>query len=270
MRATIRQQCEARIAQGEPVILGGTGVGLIAQAAVAAGIDILMAYNIGAFRMNGHGSMVGYLPYGDANAIVLDMAHQIVPVAGDVPVVAGIAAGDPYRDMPRLLDQVLAAGYAGITNTPTSGVYDGVFRQAIEKQGFGYAREVELARLCHERDIFSVMYAFTPDEARQMAAAGADMVATHLGLTGPGGDAAFDDAITRTREMCEAARAARADVLVVAHGGPLENAATVGRVFAETPVDGYIGGSSIERTPVAAAVRTAVEAFRSLRLGDRR
>jgi predicted TIM-barrel enzyme len=259
-----------RVAGGAPVLVAGSAVGLITQSSVAGGIDICSAYNIAAFRINGHGSMIGYLAYGDANGIVLDIAPQVVPPAGATPVLAGVGAADPYRPMDSLLDRLVAAGYSGITNTPTAGVYDGRFRETIEAQGLGYAREIELAAICHARDLFSMMYVFNAEDARQMASAGADAVVAHVGLTGWRGSQAMRDAITRTRQMCDAARETRADVYVLCHGGPLEDPDAVRELFDAVPVDGYVGGSSIERIPVAAAVRESVAAFRELRLATMR
>lgn len=265
-RVALRQRCQDRLAQGQPFLLGAASAGIIAQAAASADIDLLLAYNIGAFRMDGHGSMVGYLPYGDANAMTLEMARHVLPVAGDVPIIAGVAAADPYRDVATLVDDLMGRGYAGITNTPTCGVYDGVFRETIEKQGFGFDKEIALIAKCSERDVPTVAYAFTPSQAAEMARAGADILTVHLGLTAPGGPDAIGYAIERTREMCEAALEVRTDILIAAHGGPLENADAVGRLLADSPAQGYLGGSAVERLPVSVAVKQAIADFRALRL----
>ena len=229
-RAAFRRRCQSRVGQGQPFLLGAASAGIVAQAAAAAEIDVLLAYNIGAFRMDGHGSMIGYLPYGDANGITLEMARHVLPMAGDVPVIAGVAAADPYRDMGKLVAELVDLGYAGVTNTPTCGVYDGLFRETIEKQGFGFDKEIALVGICSDRDVPTVAYAFTPEQAEDMARAGADILTVHLGLTASGGDEAIERAADRTREIAEAALAVRDDILIAAHGGPLENPEVVGKV----------------------------------------
>lgn len=260
--------------RGEPIIMGGAGIGLVAKAADRAGIDVLMAYNTGPFRMDGHGSLAGYLAYGDANAITLDLAARIVPVVTDTPVVAGIGAADPYRDMGAMVESVLEAGFSGVTNVPTAGIYDGQFRRHIEATGLGYANELQLIRLCREQDVFTIAYAFTPDQAGAMSEAGADVVGAHVGLTGGGAIGATEtlsvvDACAATRAMALAARGMRSDVLTVAHGGPFEDPASVAAVFESGEVDGYLGASSIERVPVERAIDETVRAFKRLPLPPR-
>lgn len=268
-RGEILERLAAVRSRREPIVLGGAGIGLVAKAADRAGIDVLMAYNTGPFRMDGHGSLAGYLAYGDANAITLDLARRLLPVVADTPVVGGIGAADPYRDVARLVDRYLELGFSGITNVPTAGLYDGVFRRHIDATGLGYPREVELIRLCRERDVFTVAYAFSPEEAAAMAEAGADVVGAHVGLTSGGLVGAvetlsLEEACDATQRMVEAAVAARADVLVVAHGGPLEDPDSVRVAFERTDVHGYLGASSIERLPVERAVADVVRALKRL------
>jgi len=272
-----RSEILARLAavrqRGEPIVMGGAGIGLVAKAADRAGIDILMAYNTGPFRMDGHGSLAGYLAYGDANAITLELARTILPVVDDTPVVAGIGAADPYRDPLGLIDDFVAAGYSGITNVPTAGIYDGAFRRHIDATNLGYPREIELISACRARDVFTVAYAFSADEAAAMAEAGADIVGAHVGLTSGGMSGAaetllLDDACVAVQRMIDAAVGARPDVLVVAHGGPFEDPSSVGIAFERTSVHGYLGASSIERLPVERAIVEAVRAFKALPLGD--
>jgi predicted TIM-barrel enzyme len=271
-----REQILERLAtlsgRREAIVLGGAGIGLVAKAAERGGIDVLMAYNTGPFRMDGHGSLAGYLAYGDANAITLELGRRLLPIVEHTPVVGGIGAADPYRDVGRLIDEYVELGFSGITNVPTAGLYDGVFRRHIDATNLGYAREVDLIRTCRERNVFTVAYAFTPDEAATMAGAGADIVGAHVGLTSGGLIGAretldLDEACEATQRMVEAARSERADVLVVAHGGPLEDAESVRAVFERTAVDGYLGASSIERLPVEQAVTEVVRTFKSLPLG---
>jgi len=270
-RAEILERLRAVRARGEPLVLGGAGTGLVAKAADRAGIDVLMAYNTGPFRMDGQGSLAGYLAYGDANGITLELGRRLLPVVEDTPVVGGIGAADPYRDVERLLDEYLAVGFSGITNVPTAGLYSGDFRRHIDATGLGYPREIDLIRLCRERDVFTVAYAFTPEEASAMAEAGADVVGAHVGLTSGGLIGAeetllLDEACAATERMRDAAVSTRDDVLIVGHGGPFEDPDSVRALFERVPVDGYLGASSIERIPVERAVAGVVRAFKALRL----
>jgi predicted TIM-barrel enzyme len=274
MRQFTRQEVLARLRatldRGEPLVIGGAGIGLVAKAAERGGIDILMVYNTGPFRMAGHGSLAGYLAYGDSNAMTMELGREILNVVDDTPVVGGIGAADPFRDVGQMIDAMLAAGFSGVTNVPTAGLYDGTFRRHIDATGLGYPEEVELIRACRERDVFTLAYAFSTDEARAMAEAGADVVGAHVGLTSGGWIGAesaldLDDACTATQAMLEAAKAGRDDVLVVAHGGPFEDPASVARVFETTDVVGYLGASSIERLPVERAVAGIVGEFKALR-----
>jgi predicted TIM-barrel enzyme len=268
-RGEILERLAAVRARRQPIVLGGAGIGLVAKAADRAGIDMLIAYNTGPFRMDGHGSLAGYLAYGDANAITLELGRKLLPVVEDTPIVGGIGAADPYRDVEQLLDEYLRLGFSGITNVPTAGLYDGAFRRHIDATGLGYPREVELIRLCRERDVFTVAYAFSPEEAATMAEAGADVVGAHVGLTSGGFVGAADtpsleQACATTQRMVEAAIGARTDVLVVAHGGPFEDPDSVRTAFEQTGVHGYLGASSIERLPVERAVTEIVHALKSL------
>jgi predicted TIM-barrel enzyme len=270
-RPEILERLAAVRGRQEPIVLGGAGIGLVAKAADRAGIDVLMAYNTGPFRMDGHGSLAGYLAYGDANALTLELGRRLLPVVENTPVVGGIGAADPYRDIERLVDEYLALGFSGITNVPTAGLYGGDFRRHIDATNLGYPREIELIRLCRERDVFTVAYAFSPEEAAAMAEAGADIVGAHVGLTSGGLIGAqetlsVEDACDATQRMTDAAVGARGDVLVVAHGGPFEDAESVRTVLERTGVHGYLGASSIERLPVERAVADTVRAFKSLPL----
>jgi predicted TIM-barrel enzyme len=268
-RGEILERLAAARERSEPIVIGGAGIGLVAKAADRAGIDLLMAYNTGPFRMDGHGSLAGYLAYGDANATTLELGRRLLPVIEGTPVVGGIGAADPYRDVAQLVDEYLRVGFSGITNVPTAGLYDGAFRRQIDATNLGYPREVELIAMCRRRDVFTVAYAFSPDEAAAMAAAGADIVGAHVGLTSGGliGAAetlSLDEACDATDRMLEAALDAREDVLVVAHGGPFEDSDSVRVVLERTAVHGYLGASSIERLPVERAVAEVVRALKAL------
>lgn len=269
-RREVLDRLHATLDRGEPLIVGGAGIGLVAKAAERGGIDVLMVYNTGPFRMAGHGSLAGYLANGDSNAMTMELGREILNVVDDTPVVGGIGAADPFRDVGRLIDAMTAAGFSGITNVPTAGIYDGTFRRHIDATGLGYPREVDLIRTCREHDVFTLAYAFSPDEARAMAEAGADVIGAHVGLTSGGwigAEATLDleRACAATQAMLEAAKSARDDVLVIAHGGPFEDPSTVRRVFETTDVVGYLGASSIERLPVERAVSGVVREFKALK-----
>ncbi len=270
-RSEINRRLRETIGRGEPLVIAGAGIGLVAKAAARAGIDLLMVYNTGPFRMAGHGSLAGYLAYGDSNAMTLELGREILKVARGTPVIGGIGAADPFRDVPRLIDEMIAVGFSGITNVPTAGLYDGTFRQHIDKTGLGYPQEIELIGLCRERDVFTLAYAFCPEEARAMAEAGADVIGAHVGLTSGGWIGAestldLETACAATQAMVEAAHRGRRGVLVVAHGGPFEDPASVAHVLGTTDVVGYLGASSIERLPVERAVTDIVREFKGLKL----
>ncbi len=182
-RKEIIDRLRKKISGKKPIVLSGAGIGLVAKACDHAGIDIIMAYNTGPFRMDGHGSLSGYLAYGDANAITLQLGRQILPIVENTPVIGGIGAADPYRDIDRLITEMIQMGLSGITNVPTAGLYDGVFRRHIDDTKLDYPEEIKLIKRCTDRDVFTVAYAFTPDECRKMAETGADVIGTHVGLT---------------------------------------------------------------------------------------
>ncbi|MEU4014839.1 phosphoenolpyruvate hydrolase family protein [Microbacterium sp. NPDC028030] len=274
-RKEVRRRLQARVDAREVLVLGGAGIGLIAKAADRAGIDVLMAYNTGPFRMDGHGSLSGYLAYGDSNGMTIDLAAKVLPVVEDTPVVGGIGAADPYRPFPVLIDAYLELGYSGITNVPTAGLYDGRFREHIDSTELGYPKEVELIAECNRREVFTVAYAFTPDEAAAMAAAGADVIGAHVGLTvggliGAPTSVDLDEGCRHIEAMTRAARKENPDVWVVAHGGPFDVPENVQVVLDRVDVDGFLGASSIERLPVEQAVRSTIAQFRGLRLGKHR
>ena len=270
-RASILARLRRKIDAREPIVIGGAGIGLVAKVIDRAGIDIIMAYNTGPFRMDGHGSLAGYLAYGDANAITLDLAAKILPVVENTPVIAGIGAADPYRNIDAFISTLMAVGFSGITNVPTAGIYDGNFRKQIDGTGLGYPKEIELIGKCRARDIFTIAYAFNEEEARAMAEAGADVIGAHVGLTvggliGSQHAVAMEEACRRTEAMRAAAVAARDDIIVVAHGGPFDDPGSVQACFDKVDVHGFLGASSIERLPVEIALRQTVAAFAGLKL----
>ncbi len=273
--AFTRDQVMARltsiIAAKRPIVGGGAGTGITAKFEEAGGIDLIVIYNSGRFRMAGRGSLAGLMPYGDANAIVMDMANEVLPVVRDTPVLAGVCGTDPFRDMGRFLGQVREAGFSGIQNFPTVGLIDGVFRQNLEETGMGFGLEVEMVRMAREMELFTSPYVFNTDDAVAMAQAGADMVVAHLGLTTKGSIGAstalsLEQAPARVQEICDAAKAARADVIVLCHGGPIAMPDDAAHVLTHTRgVDGFYGASSMERLPTEVAIREQVEAFKAVR-----
>ncbi|GGL86427.1 phosphoenolpyruvate hydrolase family protein [Nakamurella endophytica] len=272
-RAEVLRRLRSQVASGRPVIGAGAGTGLSAKCAEAGGADLVIIYNSGRYRMAGRGSLAGLMPYGDANAIVLEMAAEVLPVVADTPVLAGVCGTDPFRLMPRFLDQLAATGFSGIQNFPTVGLIDGVFRQNLEETGMGFDLEVELVRLAAERDMVTCPYVFDPDQAAAMAAAGADVLVPHMGLTTSGTIGArtapgLDEAVERVQAMRDAAVAERADVLVLCHGGPIAEPEDAAYVLARTTgVAGFFGASSMERLPTERALTAQVQAFKTIATG---
>ncbi|MEV0629407.1 phosphoenolpyruvate hydrolase family protein [Nonomuraea wenchangensis] len=272
-RQDVLGRLRATVAAGRPVIGAGAGTGLSAKCAEAGGVDLIIIYNSGRYRMAGRGSLAGLLPYGDANQIVVEMAAEVLPVVRDTPVLAGVCGTDPFRVMPYFLDQLKAMGFAGVQNFPTVGLYDGTFRQNLEETGMGFDLEVELIRLARERDLLTAPYVFDEEQARAMTEAGADVLVPHVGLTtkgsiGAGTALSLDEAAARVQAMRDAAVAVRPDVLVLCHGGPIAEPEDAAHVLARTEgVAGFFGASSVERLPTERAVTEQVRAFKSLRLG---
>lgn len=271
-RATALDRLRATAATGTAVVGAGAGTGLSAKAAEAGGVDLLIVYNSGRYRMAGRGSLAGMLPYGDANAVVLDMAREVLPVVADTPVLAGVNGTDPFRLMGHFLDEVQSTGFTGVQNFPTVGLYDGTFRQHLEETGMGFDLEVEMIRLAHERDLLTSPYVFDADQAVAMAEAGADVLVVHLGLTTSGSIGAttsmsMDEAVERTQEIRDAAAAVSPDAIVLVHGGPVAEPADAAELLSRTSgVVGFFGASSIERLPVERAIREQTERFKAIPL----
>lgn len=269
-----RDECLARlraqVAAGKPVVGGGAGTGLSAKSAEAGGIDLIIIYNSGRFRMAGRGSLAGMLPYGDANAIVMDMAREVLPVVERTPVLAGVCGTDPFRLIKHFLRQVKEAGFSGVQNFPTVGLFDGLFRQNLEETGMGFGKEVEMIAAARELGLLTCPYVFTADEARAMAAVGADVLIPHMGLTTKGTIGAktaltLADSAKRVQELCDAAKAVNPDVLVLCHGGPISEPADAAYVLAHTTgVVGFFGASSIERLPTETAIAACVKQFKNI------
>lgn len=274
-RSDLLRRFREKVRSGRPLIGGGAGTGLSARCEEAGGIDLIVIYNSGRYRMAGHGSLAGMLPFGDANAIVLEMAREVLPVVRRTPVLAGVCGTDPFRRMSHFLREVRDAGFAGVQNFPTVGLIDGTFRQNLEETGFSYSREVEMIREAVELDLLTSPYVFDPDQARSMADAGADLVVAHMGLTTSGAVGArtarsLDDCVPLVREIARAAREVRPEVFVLCHGGPIAEPEHAAAILTRCPeLDGFYGASSMERLPTERAIQAQTEAFARLRLGDR-
>ena len=272
-RGEILQRLRAQKEAGKPIVGCGAGTGISAKLAEAGGADLIIIYNSGRYRMAGRGSLAGMMPYGDANGIVVEMAAEVLPVVVDTPVLAGVCGTDPFRLMPVFLQQLREIGFSGVQNFPTVGLIDGEFRANLEATGMGYDKEVKAIRLAHELDLFTSPYVFNPDEARAMAAAGADMLVAHVGLTtsgsiGAGVALSLDEAIGRVLAIAEAGWSVRDDIIVICHGGPFDEPDQVGQALVRMPgVAGFFGASSIERLPTERAITGQVRSFKGLSLG---
>jgi predicted TIM-barrel enzyme len=269
-RATLMQKFRAMRDRGEPIVGGGAGTGLSAKCEEAGGIDLIVIYNSGRYRMAGRGSLAGLMPYGDANAVVMEMAGEVLPVVKKTPVLAGVCASDPFRLMDRFLDQVKAAGFSGIQNFPTVGLIDGTFRANLEETGMGYGHEIDLVRMAAARDMLTTPYVFDAGQAAAMAEAGADIIVCHLGLT-TGGSIGADTAVTL--EQCpalvdawaEAALKVNKDAIVLVHGGPVAMPDDAAYVLKNTTnCHGFYGASSMERLPTEVALTEQTRAFKQI------
>jgi predicted TIM-barrel enzyme len=259
-RSDLVARLRAKAGRGEAIIGGGAGTGLSAKCAQAAGLDFIVVYNSGRYRMAGRSSMAGLMPYGDANAIVMEMGDEILPVADRIPVLAGVCGTDPFRLMPQFLRRVRDAGFSGVQNYPTVCLFDGIIRANLEETGLGFDKEVTMIAGAHELDLFTCTYVANVDEAAAMAGAGADVVVPHMGLTTSGMIGAqtalsLEEAKQKCAELTKAAREVNPDVLIVCHGGPIFGPDQAAEVIAEVPgVDGFLGASSMERLPTEVAM----------------
>lgn len=271
--AEVRERLLGQVGAGRPIVAAGAGCGLTAKCAALGGADLLVIYNSGRHRMAGLPSLVGYLPVGDANAEVLEMGRrEVFPVAGDVPVIAGVLGVDPTREMSAFLEEVRAAGFSGVINFPSVGRMDGRYREAFEKVGLGYAREAQMIGQARALGLFTMAYCFTPPEAALMAKTGVDAVVAHLkttegGLVGLKARMTLPAAFTAAKRMFVAARRARPGVICLAHGGPVATPAETAQLYRHTDAVGFVAASSIERLPTEGAVIAQARAFKGQRLG---
>ena len=274
-RSDILARLHAKVAAGRPIIGGGAGTGISAKFEEAGGIDLIVIYNSGRFRMAGRGSLAGMMPYGDANGIVMDMAREVLPVVERTPVLAGVCGTDPFRVMSRFLRDVQQAGFAGVQNFPTVGLIDGSFRQNLEETGMGYGPEVDMIRQAAQLGLLTTPYAFNADEAAAMAKAGCDILIPHMGLTTKGSIGAstavtLEEAARRCQAMHDAAKRIKPDVLVLCHGGPIAEPEDAQYILDHTEgIVGFYGASSMERLPVETALTERTREFTRLALSPR-
>lgn len=270
-REEVLTRLRRHIAAGIPIIGAGAGTGISAKFEEAGGVDLIVIYNSGRFRMAGRGSLAGTMPYGDANAIVMDMAGEVLTVVEDTPVLAGVCGTDPFRQMDVFLREVAAIGFSGVQNFPTVGLIDGLYRQNLEETGMGYGVEVEMIRTAHEMGLLTTPYAFNPAEGELMAAAGADIVVAHTGLTTKGAIGAttaltLEESVGVVQAIGDAARGVSEEVIVLCHGGPISEPADAEYVLQNTAgVHGFYGASSMERLPVEVAITEHVKQYKAIR-----
>ncbi|MEM7335234.1 MAG: phosphoenolpyruvate hydrolase family protein [Chloroflexota bacterium] len=259
-----------KIADGQPIIGCGAGTGISAKFAEAGGADIIIIYNSGRYRMAGRGSLAGLMPYGDANAIVMEMASEVLPVVKNTPVLAGVCGTDPFRLMPVFIKQLKETGFDGVQNFPTVGLIDGVFRQNLEETGMGMQLEIDAIAEAHRQDMLTCPYVFDPEHGRAMVEAGADVIVPHMGLTTKGSIGAetaltLDDCAKMVQAIRDEAIKVNPDVICLCHGGPIAEPEDAQYIFNHTEgVVGFFGASSIERLPTERAIRSQVENFKSL------
>ena len=269
-RSTILENLKEQVRLGKPIIGAGAGTGLSAKCAEQGGVDLIIIYNSGRFRMNGRGSLAGLMPYGDANAIVVDMAKEVLTIVKKTPVLAGVCGTDPYRDMALFIRELKAMGFSGVQNFPTVGLCDGMFRQNLEETGMGFGLEVEMIRQAHLQDMLTCPYVFNPEEAVAMAKAGADVLVAHMGLTTKGNIGAFtskdlNQCVKDIQEIYDAAIRENPEIMVICHGGPISEPEDAAYILKNTQgIAGFFGASSVERLPTEIAITEQVRQFKGI------
>jgi predicted TIM-barrel enzyme len=276
-RAEVLDRLHATLRQGRPIIAAGAGTGISAKFLERGGVDLIIVYNSGRFRMAGHGSTAGLMAYGDANAVAMEIGEfEVLPVVEEVPVICGVHGSDPRRRMWHWLGQVQAMGFSGVNNFPTHCIVDGSFRQILEETGMSFRKEIEMIGLARRMELFTIVYVGTPDEARAMTAAGADVVIAHVGTTVGGSigvtqaACTLEEAAARVQAIARAAHAERADVLCLSHGGPICTPADAAYVNEHTDVVGFVGASSLERLALENSLPELTRQFKSIPLGRRK
>ena len=272
-RADILGTLKDKKAKGIPIIGGGAGTGISAKCEETGGIDLIVIYNSGRYRMAGRGSLSGLLAYGNANEIVKEMAHEVITAVKHTPVLAGVNGTDPFMLRGRFLEELIELGFAGVQNFPTVGLIDGVFRKNLEETGMGFQLEIDMIREAHEIGLLTTPYAFDTEQAKRLTEAGADILVAHMGLTTKGSIGAetaltLEQSAARVSEIARAARNVRGDVIVLCHGGPIAMPEDAEYIFNHVPeVDGFYGASSVERLPTEAAITEQIRRFGALRFG---
>ncbi|MGD0399864.1 MAG: phosphoenolpyruvate hydrolase family protein [Syntrophobacteraceae bacterium] len=270
-RQQILDRLNAKIRSGQPIVGGGAGTGLSAKCEEAGGIDLIVIYNSGRYRMAGRGSLAGLMAYGNANEIVMEMACEVLPVARNTPVLAGVNGTDPFCIFDSFLDQLKAVGFAGVQNFPTVGLIDGIFRQNLEETGMGFGLEVDMIRMAHAKDMLTTPYVFSEDDAIAMTEAGADVIVCHMGLTtggniGAGTAKTLDDCVDLINGWSEAALRKRRDIITLCHGGPISMPEDAEYVLKRCPeCDGFYGASSMERLPTEKALTAQTREFLNIK-----
>jgi predicted TIM-barrel enzyme len=274
-RLAILQRLRSKVASGKPIVGGGAGTGISAKCEEAGGVDLIVIYNSGRYRMAGRGSLSGLMAYGNANEVVVDMAREVLTAVTHTPVLAGVNGTDPFMLRDPFLRQLKDMGFAGIQNFPTVGLFDGKMRVNLEETGMGYVLEVDLIRAARDLDLLTTPYVFNVEESKRMTEAGADIIVAHMGLTTGGSIGAetamtLDDAVREVQAIADAAKSIRDDVLVICHGGPISMPEDAGYVLRNCRgVDGFYGASSMERLPTETALTSQVKAFCEIELPDR-
>lgn len=270
-RSQVLKKLKAEIGAGNVIVGAGAGAGISAKSGEAGGVDLLIIYNSGKYRMAGRGSLAGLLSYGDANKIVVEMGAEVLPVVKHTPVLAGVCGTDPFRIMEIFLKQLKEQGFAGVQNFPTVGLIDGVFRQNLEETGMGYDLEVEMIKKAHELDMVTSPYVFDTEQAVKMAKAGADILVAHMGLTTKGTIGAqtaltLDDCVAKVQAICDAGKAVNPDIIVLCHGGPIAEPEDAQYIIANThDVEGFFGASSIERFATEVGIKEQTMAFKAIK-----
>lgn len=270
-RSEILKSLKEKVSKGVPIIGGGAGTGISAKCEEAGGIDLIVIYNSGRYRMAGRGSLAGLLPYGNANEIVKEMAHEVITAVTQTPVLAGVNGTDPFMLRRHLLQELKELGFAGVQNFPTVGLIDGNFRKNLEETGMSFQLEIDMIREAHDMDMLTTPYAFDTDQARKLAEAGADIVVAHMGLTTKGSIGAetaktLDDSAKQVKEIADAAKSVREDVIILCHGGPIAMPEDAQFIFEKVKeVDGFYGASSMERLPTEVAITEQIKKFKALK-----
>jgi len=271
-REIILQRIKDQVKAGRAIVGAGAGTGISAKSAENGGVDLMIIYNSGRYRMAGRGSLAGLMPFGDANAIVVEMASEVLPIVKNTPVLAGVCGTDPFRLMDVFLKQLKEIGFSGVQNFPTVGLIDGVFRANLEETGMGYDLEVEMIRKAHELDLLTTPYVFNTEDAEKMARAGADILVAHMGLTTKGTIGAktaltLEECVPRIQAIHDAGKAINPDIMVICHGGPIAEPQDAQYILDNTEgVIGFFGASSIERLPTEIAIKNQVVEFKNMKL----